>query len=254
MLELPARELMRFRTPPRPCSYLPQETASLDYRVYVQMSEEEYQERLRRGWRRHGAHFFRPVCPHCRECRSLRVLVQEFRPSRSQRRMLRKNRDVQVVFCEPDVTDAHLRLFNAYHADMTRRRGWPPQQTTREDYENAFLIGVWPFAREMQYREGSRLIGVGLVDVVSDALSSIYFYHDPQWRPRAPGTFSILQELTFCRETGRRYLYLGYWIAGCPSMSYKANFVPHEVLENLVGEDDEPTWRRVPHPCQTRIS
>lgn len=244
MIEFPSRELLRFRTPPRSCSYLPQETAALEYRVHALMSEGEYRERLRRGWRRHGAHFFRPVCPHCRECRSLRVLAQEFRPSRSQRRILRKNRDVRVLLCEPEVTKAHLRLFNAYHADMSRRRGWPDQQTTPEDYENSFLIGVWPFAREMRYLDGSRLIGVGLVDIVSDAVSSVYFYHDPQWRPLAPGTFSILQELALCRETGRLHLYLGYWVAGCPSMAYKANFGPHEVLERLVCDGEEPVWRR----------
>lgn len=244
MIEFPSRELLRFRTPPHSCSYLPRETASLEYRVHALMSEGEYRERLRRGWRRHGAHFFRPVCPRCRECRSLRVLADEFHPSRSQRRILRKNRDIQVVLSEPDVTAAHVRLFNAYHADMTCRRGWPAQQTTREDYENSFLIGVWPFAREMQYLEGSRLVGVGLVDVVADAVSSVYFYHDPLWRPRAPGTFSILRELALCRQTGRKYLYLGYWIAGCPSMAYKANFGPHEILEQPVSDGEEPVWRR----------
>lgn len=244
MVELQSRELLRFVSPPRACSYLPQETASLEYRVHALMSPAQYGELLRRGWRRHGAHFFRPQCPHCRQCRSLRVLADEFTPSRSQRRVLQRNQNVQVEWRTPSVTSEHLRVFNAYHADMSQRRGWSHTATDTEDYENSFLIGIWPFAREMQYYEGGRLVGVGLVDLLDDAVSSVYFYHDPEWRPRAPGTFSILQELAFCRQTGRRYNYLGYWIAGCGSMAYKSRFGPHELLQQYVEPEEEPVWMR----------
>lgn len=237
------QELARFRSPLQICGYLPEEHASLDYRVYAAMSAEQYCELLRRGWRRHGAHFFRPACPACRQCRSLRVLVDHFRPSRSQRRILRNNRDVEVVLQPPTVTPGHIRLYNDYHRDMSLRRGWPWNRTTPDDYARSFLIGEWPFAREMLYLSESRLVGVGLVDLVGDALSSVYFYHDPAWRPRAPGTFSILQEIEFCRSTGRAYNYLGYCISGCPSMAYKANFRPHEILDAFVSEPEEPTWR-----------
>ena len=203
-----------------------------------------FYELLRRGWRRHGAHFFRPRCPVCTQCRSLRVLADEFQPTRSQRRILGKNSDVTVKVQTPAVTADHIRLFNAYHADMTDRRGWSRSTTDEVDYENSFLVGVWPFAREFQYYRANRLIGVGLVDVVDEAVSSVYFYHDPDWRPQAPGTFSILQELEFCRQTGRRYNYLGYWISACQSMQYKSNFGPHEILERYVEETEEPCWQR----------
>lgn len=244
MLPLP-RELLRFTSPRRSCSYLPQETASLEYRVHALMSGEQFYELLRRGWRRHGAHFFRPRCPACTQCRSLRVRADEFRPSRSQRRILAKNSDITLRIQPPRVTADHVRLFNAYHADMTARRGWSHNTTDPEDYETSFLVGLWPFAREFCYYRGDELIGVGLVDVFEEAVSSVYFFHDPAWRSLAPGTFSILQELEFCRRTGRRYNYLGYWISACPSMQYKANFGPHELLERYVEEDEEPIWRLV---------
>ena len=125
---------------------------------------------------------------------------------------------------------------------MAERRGWRESSVDAEEYAQAFLIGQWDFAREMLYVREGRLVGVGLVDVLDQGVSSIYFYHDPQWRDAGPGTFSILQELEFCRRTGRPYLYLGYWIAECPSMAYKANFGPHELLERYVADDEEPVW------------
>ena len=93
-----------------------------------------------------------------------------------------------------------------------------------------------------QYYRGERLIGVGLIDILPDGLSSVYFYHAPEWRPQAPGVFSLMCEFDFCRERGIPYLYLGYWIERCPSMAYKSGYGPHEVLENYVEEDESPEW------------
>jgi arginine-tRNA-protein transferase len=236
-------ELYRFRTPPSVCSYLPNETASLEYRVREAIGPEEYARQLERGWRRHGRHFFRPVCTSCRQCRSLRVDVAAFKPSKSQRRTLLRNREVELEIATPAATPRHVALYNAWHADMHARRGWRGDQINVQQYAEAFLAGQWSFAREFRYVRDGRLIGVGLVDAVPGALSSVYFYHDPAWRPAAPGTFSILQEIEFARRTSRRWLYLGYWIAACPSMAYKANFGPHEMLAEFVEDDESPSWR-----------
>jgi arginine-tRNA-protein transferase len=127
---------------------------------------------------------------------------------------------------------------------MHARRGWRFELTTAEEYDSSFLAGKWSFAREFRYWRQGRLIGVGLVDETQSALSSVYFYHDPVWRSRSPGTFSILQEIEYARQTGRRWLYLGYWIAACGSMAYKAGFAPHEVLAQYVADDVEPAWHR----------
>ncbi len=239
----PPRHWLEFRSPPNCCSYVPAETASLMYRLCAGLDAGRFQELLRRGWRRHGCHLFRPACPVCTRCRSLRVDITRFRPGKSQRRCLRRNQGVEVLVQRPTVTADHMRLYNAWHADMSARRGWQFHPTDMNDYAEAFLLGDWEFAREMLYLRDGRLAGVSLVDVVDDGLSSVYFYHDPEWRDLGPGTFSILQEIEFCRRTGRPHLYLGYWIAECPSMAYKANFGPHEVLERYVADDVEPVWR-----------
>src|SRR5262249_55888185 len=150
---------------------------------------------------------------------------------RSQRRALRHNSQVRVVVQTPTVTTDHLQLYNAYHEDMHRRRGWRWQTMTEESYQETFLAGNHGFAREFLYFDGDRLVGVGLVDLVADALSSVYFFHDPVWRSKALGVFSILQELRLAKELGLRYEYLGYWISECQSMSYKSQYRPHEILQ-----------------------
>ena len=236
-------ELYRAKSPRGSCGYLPDETSSLDYRLIATLGTPAYAEMLRRGWRRHGISFFRPACPSCRKCRSLRVDVARFAPSKSQRRTLRRNAGVRLdVRRHPSTDPEQIALFNAYHADMHRRRGWPENETTADDYIESFLLGNWEFSREFRYYEGDRLIGLGLVDELPDALSSVYFYHDPAWRSAGPGTYSVLREIESAQQTGKRWLYLGYWISDCQSMSYKSQYEPHEVLAQYVRDDEEPQW------------
>ena len=261
-----------YHEPPRPCSYLPDQTASLEYRFFRQVTPQRMSELLRRGWRRMGAHFFRPRCPRCERCRSLRVDVEAFSASKSQRRAIKRNPDVQAILTRPSVSAEQNALYNAYHADMQRRRGWPDRETTPHEYAESFLEGDWEFSYEVQYRDGpsagarpdhssnsgqdvgsrrgkdgngGTLLGIGLIDIVPDAISSIYFYHAPEWRDRGPGTFSILHELDLARQLKKRWLYLGYWIAECPSMAYKNSFTPYELLSRYVSDDETPVWEAV---------
>lgn len=234
----------QFAAPAGRCSYLPGETSSLAYRISPGMPASVFGELLRRGWRRHGTYLFRPACPACVKCRSVRVDVAAFEPSKSQRRCLQRNAGINVVMQRPSVTPAHIALYNRWHVDRTERRDWRHDETTREQYAESFLAGRFESACEMLYYDGRQLIGVGLVDVVDDALSSAYFYYDPDWLPRSPGTYSALREIEFCRQTGRRWCYLGYWIAECPSMAYKNRFRPYEVLAAYGPDNAEPVWMR----------
>ena len=238
-----ASETTRGTAPPGECNYLPAETASLEYRYLLDVSVEEYEAMLARGWRRQGMCFFRPACPACVKCRSLRVDVAEFRPTKSQRRCLKRNADVRHVVRRASLSPQHITLFNDYHADMNRRRAWGDDGTSPAEYSQMFLAGNFPFASEFVYLRGDQPLGVGLVDMTPESLSSVYFYHDPDWRPDGPGTLSVLKELEFARETGRRWLYLGYWISENPSMSYKNRFGPYEVLERYVSDDELPVWK-----------
>ncbi|MHC4879704.1 MAG: arginyltransferase [Planctomycetota bacterium] len=236
-------DLIRFTAEPSRCSYLDDQTAQLEYRVPMNLNAATFQTLLERGWRRFGNYVFRPQCPVCRSCRSIRVRVTDFSPSKSQRRSLRRNEYIDVEVTEPDVTDDHVDLFNAYHRDMSLRRGWPENSTSFQDYYESFIGGRFDFAREFRYWNEDRLVGIGIVDEVSSGLSSAYFYHDPAWRRLSPGTFSVLTEIEYARQQGLDYVYLGYWIRDNDSMNYKANFRPHEVLTAYVDESTEPDWQ-----------
>ena len=239
-------DLIRFTTEPSACSYLSSESAQLEYRVPMNLDAATFGQLLRRGWRRFGNYVFRPQCPICRSCRSIRVPTDSFSTTKGQRRTLNRNAHIDIEVTCPDVTDAHVDLFNSYHQDMSRRRGWPENSTSFQNYYESFIGGRFEFAREFRYWNEDRLVGIGIVDEVADGLSSAYFYHDPAWRRLGPGTFSMLTELQYAQDRGIPFVYLGYWIRDNDSMNYKANFRPHELLEAYVDDDTEPVW----HPQQ----
>ena len=80
-----------------------------------------------------------------------------------------------------------------------------------------FISGPAELGRQWLYFDRDRLIGVAIMDEIPQAVSLVYFFHDPE--------------------------YLGYWIQQCPSMNYKNRFAPYEMLEDYVEEKDDPVWQ-----------
>ncbi len=171
------QELLRLIEKPRVCSYLPKETASLEIRAIVDMSPAEYGDLLARGYRRFGWQVFRPACPECSACRSLRVPLQQFAPSSSQRRILRGNEHVRAELHPLFATVEHVELFNLYQLFMHRERQWPLQQATLESYYQDFLSGATKLGKQWLYFDKGRLIGVALMDETPGAISLIYCYY-----------------------------------------------------------------------------
>ncbi|MEZ6129064.1 MAG: arginyltransferase [Planctomycetaceae bacterium] len=225
------------------CSYLPGRMSRMQYRLALSLTPERYEHLLERGWRRFGRTLFRPMCAACSECRSLRIDATAFQPTRSQRRTRNRNDDIQLHVGPPTATSEHLDLYNVYHLDMHERRRWPFREICRDQYFESFMDGEFPFAREFQYRLNDRLVAVGLVDMTDRVMSSIYFYHHPELRERSLGTFSVLRELALAQETGRHWLYMGYYIRDCISMNYKNRFAPHQFLQQYVADDEPAIWQ-----------
>jgi leucyl-tRNA---protein transferase len=226
------------------CSYLPDRLSRMHYRIATSLSTARYEHLLERGWRRFGRTLFRPVCGACQECRSLRIDIAAFQPTKSQRRIRNRNAELELIVQRPTVTTEHLELYNVYHQDMHERRDWPYSAIERDRYQESFLDGRFEFSREFQYRLNNRLIAVGLVDVTPRVMSSIYFFYDPEFRDQSPGTMSVLRELEVGRSEGRQWLYMGYYIQDCISMNYKNRFHPHEFLQAYVADDAEAVWQR----------
>ena len=218
---------------PFPCPYLPGRTAR---QVLVRpnaFAPGLYHAFLDLNYRRLGRLVYRPACGGCHECHSLRVPLDEFRPTRAQRRCRTRNADVTVEIGSPEPTDEKHALYQRYLA--ARHDG---QMTgSRHEFES-FLYDAPPIAREFVYRAGGRLLGVGIADFEPQALSAAYFYFDPDEAGRSPGVFNVLTLVDEGRRGGLPYLYLGYYVAGSPNMAYKAGYRPHEFL------GDDGRWVR----------
>jgi arginine-tRNA-protein transferase len=222
--------LFRYVAPPSRCGYLPHETWRLEYEQVGEITPAEYMHRMQNGWRRFGEMLFRPQCPACTACRSLRVLAAQFRPDRSQRRNRKQNEGVvQLRIGTPCVTRAKLELFDRFHAFQTEHKGWPLHEPKDPaDYAHSFVENPFP-TQEWCYYLGDRLIGVGYVDDLPGGLSAIYFYYDPDERDRGLGTWNVLSIIEYAQKRPIPHVYLGYFVAGCRSMAYKARFVPNQV-------------------------
>ncbi|MDG2130373.1 MAG: arginyltransferase [Fuerstiella sp.] len=224
------------------CSYLPNRSSQMIFRIALSLTSTRYEELLSRGWRRFGRTLFRPQCSGCVQCRSLRVDIAEFKATKSQRRVSRKNAAIDLTVGPTTVTEEHLALYNEYHRDMHHRRQWPMREITADDYHESFVDGNFPFAYEFQYRLQGKLVALGIVDMTGSVMSSIYFIHSPSIRAQSPGTMSVIREIEQGQRTGHRLLYMGYYIRECGSMSYKNRFAPHELLAEYVPDDAVPNW------------
>src|SRR5690606_9685977 len=120
----------------------------------------------------------------------------------SLRRVLRNNRHIEVRRSPVSVSGAHLELYRRYHEFMAELRGWKADPITGFDYYESFLAGGDTFATQWLYYDKSKLVGVALMDETPNAISLIYFFHDPDWRALSPGTFSVLKQLDYARRAG----------------------------------------------------
>lgn len=218
-------DTLRYVSSETPCPYLEGLHSRSEAYFVEQLDGGLYEHLLARGFRRSGRVVYRPRCRACRECRPIRIPVDQFSPSRSLRRVSRQNIDVRVEVGEPATTDEKFELFchylDAQHDDTMTR--------SYEAFQD-FLYDSPMETREFRYRLGKRLIGVALADCWSGGLSSVYMYFAPECSERSLGTFSVLWEVEYCRRERLPYYYLGYYVANSQKMAYKSRFRPNEVL------------------------
>jgi leucyl-tRNA---protein transferase len=234
-LSAPFRFPRFFVTSPNPCPYLP---GKLERKVFTELNgahAAELNDALGRiGFRRSQSVAYRPSCPECSACVSVRVLAEEFRPNTTQKRILKRNRDVEVTACRPWSTDEQFQLLRRYLA--ARHPGGGMSNMDEMDY--ADMVEQTPVhSHVVEYREPGggrrqgRLIGACLTDQHADGLSMIYSFYDPGHADRPGlGNFIILDHILRARAAGLPYVYLGYWVRGSQRMAYKARFRPIERL------------------------
>jgi arginine-tRNA-protein transferase len=240
-----AKLIQRLVEPPRPCSYLPEATASLDVRVMTGVSSAELENLLRHGWRRFGPTYFRPACLACMECVSLRVPVAGFAPDKTQRRILRNGARFRRVVGVPRVDDERLALYARWHHQREEIRLWPSSAMNADGYALDFAF-PHPAAREAAFYDdaaGGRLVGLGLWDETPRALSAVYAFYDPDYARESLGVLNVVSMIGEARARGIDHVYLGYRVSGCASLRYKARYAPHELLVGSPRLDEEPLWQ-----------
>jgi leucyl-tRNA---protein transferase len=219
-----------FLTPKHPCSYLNRNNAqTLFFDPREVVSPAIYQNLTDQGFRRSGSHLYRPHCGSCRACVPTRVPVDQFRPRRSQKRVLKKNNDLHVRLETATFSKRHYHLYERY---ISLRHTDGDMYPASEDQYRSFLLSPWSNSLFVCLYHGERLLSVAVTDEQPRGLSAIYTFFEPSEDARSLGVLSILKQIELCQELGLPYLYLGYWIKDCDKMNYKTQYRPTELFVN----------------------
>lgn len=211
-----------------PCPYRP--VGEWDNLTFYadHLPAETYERLLERGFRRSGTSVYHPICQSCNRCIPLRVNTDQFRPSKSQRRAQRRNTDLTAEHCEPRFREDVFALYKDYQQGW-HQRGNP---TSPDEFEEFLLLSPVPSEMILFRDSAQQLVGVSWIDLLPNALSSVYFAFHPQEHKRRLGVFSLLYEIEYAYQLQKPWLYLGYWVPDSPKMSYKADYQPTEIYLN----------------------
>ncbi len=246
-----------YLTAPSPCPYLTGREERKVFTHIVGRRAREINEVLTQGgFRRSQTIAYRPACENCRACVSVRVIVDEFRPSSNMRRVLRENRDLVGAAMPNQPSSEQYGLFRRY-LDARHGEGGMVDMTVL-DY--AMMVeDSHVDTRVVEYRRRGPdtaingrgqgpLVAVCLIDELADGLSMVYSFFDPDFADRSLGSFLILDHIARAGARRLAHLYLGYWVEGSRKMEYKARFTPQERLmpSGWVRVDERPPPSRRP--------
>jgi len=226
-------------TAPQPCPYLP---GRQERKLFTHLTQEKpaslIDNLLRGGFRRSQNIAYMPYCEGCQACVSVRIVIDELKVSRSMRRVLEKGRCLQPRRVPPEPTSEQFALFRSYidarHSDggMADMSVLDYAMMVEDSVINTF---VTEYRRKPENAfdtdpDSWPLMAVALCDLLSDGISMVYSFYDPEAEHTSLGTYMILEHAEYARTLGLPYLYLGYWINGSRKMDYKMRFQPQEQL------------------------
>jgi arginine-tRNA-protein transferase len=218
-------QVQLFKVNNGPCPYLEGKTWISHVFSSPRFSESLYEEMIGSGWRRSGTSFYQNHCPDCSACTPIRIPSSRFLPSKSQRRVARKNTATVIKRSPTEMDEEVYRLYKKYSRLQHQRND--------DEAEEEFLhfLGSSPMTTDMmRYYIDGKLAGAGWIDILPNGLSSIYFAFDPDYAQYSLGTYSIMKEIELCRMMGKPWLFLGFFVAECAKMSYKGRFKPYQLL------------------------
>jgi arginine-tRNA-protein transferase len=227
------------------CAYIPNNKVRMLYKYVPRATSAYCTAVIQRGWRRFGKYYFHPTCEGCNECKSLRIEVDAFKPSRSQKKAQKRNVNTRIIVQKPTMTQMHIDLYTKYHSFKSAKDGWSQKSITHQEYHENFVEGAHEFGKEVLYIVDDKLVGVDLIDVLDDGISSIYFFYDPDYDRLSLGTFSLLYQIKLAKILDLEWIYLGYWVEGCKAFAYKANFKPQQILDGFPSIEEDVPWKDV---------
>jgi len=227
------------------CAYLPEHSVRMNYKYVNHANKTFVSAVIARGWRRFGKYYFHPICNGCNACKSIRIDVDNFKQTKSQKKSVKRNKETQIIVQKPTLTQAHIDLYNRYHVFKQEKDSWQHRNISQREYYENFVDGAHDFGKEVLYIRDGKLIGVDLIDILNDGISSIYFFYDPNYPRLSLGTYSLLYQIELAKILELSWIYLGYWVDGCKAFAYKSNFQPQELLNGFPGIEDEPEWEIV---------
>lgn len=211
------------------CNYLPEQQErlliALDEKFH---NETQYNWLMNQGFRRSGDQIYRPHCETCSACQSIRVMAPQFTPSKSQKRLQKKNQHLNLTTSNT-LSDNYYPLYEQYINQIHFDGGmYPP---SKEQFTSFLTNTICPVIY-IELWDNEKLISVAVTDVLQDGLSAVYTFYDPNYRSYGLGVFSILKQIELTKKYHKPYLYLGYQIDACKKMNYKDRFYPHQRLIN----------------------
>ena len=227
------------------CAYIPENKVRMLYKYVPRATTAYCTAVIQRGWRRFGKYYFHPTCEGCNECKSLRIDVDAFTPTKSQKKAQKRNVNTRIIVQKPTMTQMHIDLYTKYHSFKSDKDGWKQKSISHQEYHENFVDGAHEFGKEVLYIVDDKLVGVDLIDVLEDGISSIYFFYDPDYDRLSLGTFSLLYQIKLAKILDLEWIYLGYWVEGCKAFAYKPNFKPQQILDGFPDMEEEVPWKDI---------
>ena len=217
----------------RPCPYLPGRfERSIAAELDSQHAQQLYDTACQVGFRRSHGFIYRPACAGCDACVPVRVVARDFRARRTLSRILRANGDVRAAERPSAATEEQYGLFMRYQRTRHASAKLDGGMDRMSFVEYAAMVEESPIdTKVIEYRlPDGHLIACMLSDRVADGYSAVYSFFAPELEQRSLGSYMVLDLIGRAQRDGLPHVYLGFWIADTPKMSYKTRFRPIEAL------------------------